>query len=474
MDNAVDGIIMLNLMDRAIDNKFKKINQTDPYYAQKLQEHAREKEINKNLKDMIMNLSYSMREPNENTLVLTNKLKETLNQPIKPQNQKIGVPTGGAAMIKDEKRTYSVNNPTNQKLFNKIKKTDEQLELLNNELEEINKSNKKITKKQLLKIFEELKDIISDIEKNYPVAKNIDKSEKKTFTLKVNTLSYWFDRVLNRLPEIFNNAKRVINKYKYYNESQKEDIKIVEDRIEEIEQLLPKTITSNISFGKKVIADIKYLIMSIIDNIRYRFIELEDEPIPQEILVKYPKPENMSKENEAIFEYNLRNLYNPEDIDELKKFLMRDDIEGYRDVAYKDINGVWTIGYGDTHGVVSGMKTNRNEAEKKLEENIKIASIPVVNYLKISENETKIPICLNQNQFDALVSISFNAGPGTVNKKIIVPYLSKGDYIGASEQIQNLTSDSYIGGLKVRRKLEYEYYWKDIDFLPNIFVNINK
>ena len=212
MDNAVDGIIMLNLMDRAIDNKFKKINQTDPYYAQRLQEHAREKEINKNLKDMIMNLSYSMREPNENTLVLTNKLKETLNQPIQqPQNQGAGVPTGGAAMIKDEKRTYSVNNPTNQKLFNKIKRTDEQLELLNNELEEINKSNKKITKKQLLKIFEELKDIISDIEKNYPAAKNIDKSEKKTFTLKVNTLSYWFDRVLNRLPEIFNNAKRVVN-----------------------------------------------------------------------------------------------------------------------------------------------------------------------------------------------------------------------------------------------------------------------
>ena len=99
MDNAVDGIIMLNLMDRAIDNKFKKINQTDPYYAQKLQEHAREKEINKNLKDMIMNLSYSMREPNENTLVLTNKLKEVLNQPIQTQNQGAGVPTGGAAMI---------------------------------------------------------------------------------------------------------------------------------------------------------------------------------------------------------------------------------------------------------------------------------------------------------------------------------------------------------------------------------------
>ena len=87
MDNAVNGIIMLNLMDNALDNKFKKINQTDPYYAQRLQEHTREKEINKNLKDMIMNLSYSMNEPNEDTLVLTNKLKETLNQPIQSQNQ---------------------------------------------------------------------------------------------------------------------------------------------------------------------------------------------------------------------------------------------------------------------------------------------------------------------------------------------------------------------------------------------------
>ena len=112
MDNAVNGIIMLNLMDNALDNKFKKINQTDPYYAQRLQEHTREKEINKNLKDMIMNLSYSMNEPNEDTLVLTNKLKETLTQPIQPQNQFTGVPTGGANNIKNNS-INKINNYIN-------------------------------------------------------------------------------------------------------------------------------------------------------------------------------------------------------------------------------------------------------------------------------------------------------------------------------------------------------------------------
>ena len=207
--------------------------------------------------------------------------------------------------------------------------------------------------------------------------------------------------------------------------------------------------------------------MKIIDNIRYRFIELEEEPIPEEILEKYPKPQNMSKENEAIFDYAIRNLYDPNDITELKKFLMRDDIEGYSDKAYKDMNGVWTIGYGDTHGVKPGMITNKADAEIKLEENIKLASIPIINYLKMANKDGHHAIPLTQNQFDALVSMSFNAGPGIVNKKIIIPYLSKGDYIGASEQIPILTKDSQIGGLKVRRQLEIQYFFKSLDFIIN-------
>ena len=371
---------MLNLMDNLYNKEFRKINTTDRDYPQKLQQHTQEKEKNNKLKDLIMNLTYSMRTPNEHTLSITNQLKSLLNQEISmtENGTPTGIPTGAAANI-EEKNEYKVDDPLAQKIYLKIIDIYERLKNLNSKIIDLLESNKKIEKSEIIKILEELKQILEEIKKYYEFAKNRDNILLSDFELKSKTLIYQFNKVLDILPEIFNNLKRLINKYKYYNKNQKEDIEKLEEYIKEIEKILPKTITSNISLVKKAFAEIIYLINRIIDNIRYRIVELEEDDVSDEIRAKYKKPEGMSKENEAIFEYNLKNPYNPDNIDELKKFLMRDDVEGYRDTAYKDINGVLTIGYGDTHGVKAGMKTNRIEAEKKLEENIRLASTPIVN-----------------------------------------------------------------------------------------------
>lgn len=241
--------------------------------------------------------------------------------------------------------------------------------------------------------------------------------------------------------------------------------KRLREDIYETEKLLPENLKSKISMFTKILEEIIYLINRIIDNINFKKNpDLKEE---EKIDPKYGKRPKMSEENEAIYDYALEHLYAPNNVNELKKFLMRDDVEGYRSNSYKDINGVWTIGYGDTYGVKSGMITTKEQAEKKLERNIKLASEPIQNYIKIAEKNTGYSIPLTQNQFDSLVSMSFNAGPGTVNKKIIVPYLSKGDYINAAKQIPYLTSDSNIGGLLIRRKLEIEYFWKGLEFIIN-------
>ena len=300
------------------------------------------------------------------------------------------------------------------------------------------------------------------IKEYYPRAEKIDEYNKKDINLRKDELEYWFDRVINKLPRTISNTNRLVEKYAYYNPEKVKNIKKLKEDIYETEKLLPEDLKSKISLFTKISEKIIYLINRIIDNINYRKnSDLKDE----EINPKYGKKPKMSEENEAIYDYALEHPYDPNDITELKKFLMRVDIEGYRENAYQDINGIWPIGYGDTFGVKKGMTTTKEKAEKKLEENIKLASEPIVNYLQIASKNSGFPIYLTQQQFDALVSMAFNAGPGIVNRKIIVPYLSKGNYINAAKQIPYLTSDSNIGGLPTRRKLEIEYFWKNLDFI---------
>ncbi len=77
--------------------------------------------------------------------------------------------------------------------------------------------------------------------------------------------------------------------------------------------------------------------------------------------------------------------------------------EGLRLTAYLDSAGVWTIGYGHTGGVVAGSTISLAQAEIFLREDISV-------FEDIINREVKVP--LNQNQFDALLSLVFNVGPG--------------------------------------------------------------
>lgn len=76
--------------------------------------------------------------------------------------------------------------------------------------------------------------------------------------------------------------------------------------------------------------------------------------------------------------------------------------EGCRLAAYKDSGGVWTIGYGHTKGVTSGMTITQAQADAFLVEDCASAEAAVNKYMS--------KYSFNQNQFDALVSFAFNIG----------------------------------------------------------------
>lgn len=123
-------------------------------------------------------------------------------------------------------------------------------------------------------------------------------------------------------------------------------------------------------------------------------------------------------------------------IDLIKQF------EGCRLKAYKCPAGVWTIGYGHTSGVKQGDTITQAQADSWLRYDLRTYELHVKNNVKFS---------LNQNQFDALVSFTYNCGLG--NLKTLI---RNRDAKQVSEAIikYNKANGKILPGLVRRRKAE--------------------
>ena len=85
--------------------------------------------------------------------------------------------------------------------------------------------------------------------------------------------------------------------------------------------------------------------------------------------------------------------------------------EGFEKKAYQCSAGVWTIGYGHTVGVRQGDVITLAQAEALLASDLKKYEAAV--------NAANIP-GLNQNQFDALVSLCYNIGVTAFGRSTLV------------------------------------------------------
>jgi lysozyme len=128
--------------------------------------------------------------------------------------------------------------------------------------------------------------------------------------------------------------------------------------------------------------------------------------------------------------------------------------------AYKDIGGVWTIGYGHTEGVISGMKISPADADRLFAQDVKNIAERYVNALPEQ-------IKLTQNQFDALCFLVFNTGPQSVAPGTTIRNaLLAGDYEKAAQgfmlwvKIRDKKSGKLVfcQGLYNRRKRESAYF----------------
>jgi lysozyme len=121
--------------------------------------------------------------------------------------------------------------------------------------------------------------------------------------------------------------------------------------------------------------------------------------------------------------------------------------EGLRLKSYQDSVGVWTIGYGATRGISAGMTITNDQAERMLLNDIARFE---------PEIERLVKVTLNQAQWDALMSFTYNLGAANLASSTLLRLLNTGDYGGAAEQFPrwNKAGGQVLAGLVKRRAAE--------------------
>ena len=127
--------------------------------------------------------------------------------------------------------------------------------------------------------------------------------------------------------------------------------------------------------------------------------------------------------------------------------------EGFRADAYLCPAKVWTIGYGHTATANRGQCITKERAEELLKED-------VARYEDAVRLLVRVP--LNQNQFDALVSFTFNLGIGALRQSTLLKKLNKGQYVSAAYELDRwvYAKGKKLPGLVSRRLEEKKLFFE--------------
>ena len=130
--------------------------------------------------------------------------------------------------------------------------------------------------------------------------------------------------------------------------------------------------------------------------------------------------------------------------------------------AYKLGDGKITVGWGHAEPVRKskfkvGQKITTSDADELLKMDLTNASDGVRRIFKDWE-EKGLDVKINQDMFDALVSISFNTGINGLRKSMMIQDIKKGNFEEAGEKIKTLNVSKKFPGLQDRREKESEMF----------------
>lgn len=131
-----------------------------------------------------------------------------------------------------------------------------------------------------------------------------------------------------------------------------------------------------------------------------------------------------------------------------------------RCTTYRCPAGVLTLGYGCTVGLTEGMVWTEQEATDALAREME-------THEKAVEKLVKVPV--SQEQFDALVSLSYNVGSGAVGKSTLIKHLNAGDPARAASHFADFKyakvngKSTVLPGLVRRRAAEAAMFLEGTD-----------
>jgi lysozyme len=134
--------------------------------------------------------------------------------------------------------------------------------------------------------------------------------------------------------------------------------------------------------------------------------------------------------------------------------------EGLRTHAYKDSNGIWTIGYGNTHEVHSGDHISEQAAEEQLRAYLQALGITIIKACRVP---------LNNNQYSALLSFVYNVGIGNFDRSNLLKLVNEKDEGRIVQEFlkwDHIQSGKEMVGLRARRLAEAALF-----FTPSGLVN---
>ena len=120
--------------------------------------------------------------------------------------------------------------------------------------------------------------------------------------------------------------------------------------------------------------------------------------------------------------------------------------------AYKPTpDDVWTCGWGSTDGVTESTVWTQEQADAALRDDLEDAERCINKFVRVP---------LTQNEFDALVSLTFNIGCNAFSGSTLLKLLNSYDYDGAAAQFPRWDKQKGqpLAGLTRRRKDEQRMF----------------
>lgn len=130
--------------------------------------------------------------------------------------------------------------------------------------------------------------------------------------------------------------------------------------------------------------------------------------------------------------------------------------EGCRLHAYRDIAGVWTIGYGETLGVCAGMVWTQDEADSRL-------YLRALQFLMATGKAC--PVLMNYpHRWAAATCLSYNIGMGAFRASSVSRLSKRGEWQRAADSfwLWNKAGGKVVNGLTRRRTEERQVYLAEI------------